>query len=334
MQTVCVPLSPARAVSLHARGSRCPSCSPPRANPVGCPSHPQAWVRRPSCCPPGIPLRLPNPVCALSARSRGGESEARRLWRRRAFSQLKTGSGTRRGRGGRGVTGSGGSRRVQTGDSTCHCDEGEGVKTRPGGQNSRRPADDEATRRATAPARKLAITKHYITFCNGNFLAASVCLSPLQFSFSRSCALQTLVTRLQRRIPLRSACVSDGEGLAGRGKSGVLCCPSLRDAERRLLPTTARNTDSACPPRRRQQLQRVQQELEDARNVVAGADELERRLEEGAPVESDVDLLAIRAVLAQARKDIPALEAQLARLQQEACKSDQSRTRILCPKSR
>ncbi|KAG0654436.1 hypothetical protein C6P46_001643 [Rhodotorula mucilaginosa] len=60
-------------------------------------------------------------------------------------------------------------------------------------------------------------------------------------------------------------------------------------------------------------LQRVQQELEDARNVVAGADELERRLEEGAPVESDVDLLAIRAVLAQARKDIPALEAQLAR---------------------
>lgn len=174
MQTVCVPSSPARAVSLPAPPLEAPALRARRLEPPRLLSHPQTWVRRPSCCPPGIPpLRLPNPVCALSARSRGGESEARRLWRRRAFSQLKTGSGTRRGRGGRGVTGSGGSRRVQTGDSTCHCDEGEGVKTRPGGQNSRRPADDEATRRATAPAPKLAITKHYTTFCNVNFLAAS-----------------------------------------------------------------------------------------------------------------------------------------------------------------
>ena len=109
----------------------------------------------------------------------------------------------------------------------------------------------------------------------------------------------------------------------------MLCCPVLNFWP--CLPTTGRNTNSACPPR--QQLQRVQQELEDARNVVAGADELERRLEEGAPVESDVDLVAIRAVLVQARKEIPALEAQLARLQQEAGKSEQSRTRIF-PNSR
>ncbi|GAA5860724.1 hypothetical protein JCM3774_006265 [Rhodotorula dairenensis] len=71
-----------------------------------------------------------------------------------------------------------------------------------------------------------------------------------------------------------------------------------------------------------EELRRVQQELEHARNAAAQAGELERRLEQGALVESDVDLVAIRSALAQARQNIPQLEAQLAHLHRQVEAND------------
>lgn len=67
----------------------------------------------------------------------------------------------------------------------------------------------------------------------------------------------------------------------------------------------------------RTQLEQVQQDLEDARNVVAGADEMERRLVEDQGVaDDDEDLLAVRGVSTQARQDIPILESRLTELLQ------------------
>ncbi|BGP56841.1 hypothetical protein JCM8202v2_004472 [Rhodotorula sphaerocarpa] len=67
------------------------------------------------------------------------------------------------------------------------------------------------------------------------------------------------------------------------------------------------------------ELHTVQQELEDARNVVAGAAEFARRIEQDGRVEPDADvpdLPAIRQVLAQAKDDVKHLEHRLAHLQQ------------------
>lgn len=89
-----------------------------------------------------------------------------------------------------------------------------------------------------------------------------------------------------------------------------------RSTTRSRYPTAA---DESGTDRVRKQLHTVQQELEDARNVVAGAADFARRIEQDGRVESDADvpdLPAIRQVLAQAKDDVKHLEHRLAHLQQ------------------
>lgn len=110
-QTVYVPSSPGRAGSLPAPPPEAPALRARRLEPSRLLPQPQAWIPRPFCCPPGVDCLCRSPS-VRSARGPGGEFEARRVWRRRAFPQLRRHPELVDGEGGRGVTGSGSTRRV------------------------------------------------------------------------------------------------------------------------------------------------------------------------------------------------------------------------------
>lgn len=75
--------SAAEALALRAR----------RFEPTRSLSHPQAWTPRPLCCPPGVHCFCRIPSMRSARGLGGGECEARRLWRRRAFFSSSGGIG-------------------------------------------------------------------------------------------------------------------------------------------------------------------------------------------------------------------------------------------------
>lgn len=101
------------------------------------------------------------------------------------------------------------------------------MKTRPGGQNSLRPAADEGDAAGGRDGENSPLQN--ITPGYYPLFVMSISSLPLGLRLRNFLALCTRNSRysVAAAASPQSACVPDGDGSAGRGKSGVLYCPVL-----------------------------------------------------------------------------------------------------------